>query len=717
MSFDSIKLARFIAAILVAVGLVACGVAVLASSAGLGTGDQFFLHKIMGLGRKAVFEGGILVSGFAAVIRLSLYPKGAANPFARPVRCAARALASTVALGRPDGKQPSPPRLLMPALTGFCIFLSVVTVGITGFSLLSGLDTTDEGLYLYELTRSEPAARFFISPVLRDIGAAFHNNILVWRFIGLALLTGAAALFASAMLLLLSQLALMRSEKRHRIVLACGAISGALAFYAYGPPTFSYRMASSIGVLLAYAGLIRSYLAPRPAYRELWQLLGCLGALLMALSRPPAVLPYAVSLLILAVLLAKRGRGSLRVFLWHGLLVAALACLVPLLFSAEFTAIFHRLVAAGQSTYRPQLIVRQHFDDLLRLPRVAAMTAARVIAVAACIVGVMSLFGAAFRRAWPQFYLSDVLVCACAISPLFLIGRYFAAWPAYVAEALSGCADREMLACQGPTPAQTGRDFLEIVVAQLFCAALLLVLNRFTRPPAARGANAFAWCALILFLMIGTTATSFYTDVGWFYHVILSLAPLVVASYIFLACLPSQPPFPAWAAVIAVIGLQVGIGLDVLHNRILFPHRRFGGEVAQSERLTSPAALAGLYVSPRAKDIIEQVRTKLGAGGFVASRDIVLAPYSMPGVIVALGARAFATPWLTDSAVDCGYVEADKIDLAALGRIYVISDAAPSKDLYRCLEKRGVDLSRERSLGTVQVDRQRSIRLFEVPLT
>src|SRR6201999_2530013 len=94
------------------------------------------------------------------------------------------------------------------------------------------------------------------------------------------------------------------------------------------------------------------------------------------------------------------------------------------------------------------------------------------------------------------------------------------------------CHELDVIACQGPTPAQTGRDFIEIVASQLLLLIAAVAMDSFIvwrsrTSPASRG-NLRDWGFLILFLASATLASSFYTDVGWFYHAILSLAPLAM---------------------------------------------------------------------------------------------------------------------------------------------------------------------------------------------
>lgn len=301
--------------------------------------------------------------------------------------------------------------------------------------------------------------------------------------------------------------------------------------------------------------------------------------------------------------------------------------------------------------------------------------------------------------------------------PFFLVVRYLRYLPGAIVAARQ-CTEVDVIACQGPTPALTGRDFIEILAAQLVIVIALVVADRLmARQQRAASHRQKDWWLLILFLATTTLVSSFYTDVGWFYHAILSLAPLAVCMVLAFLLLPSRRlAIPRWPVLVALLGFQVVVAMAVFHNRVLFPHRQLGGPVAQTQPLSDPPILRGLRIAPRAYDWIIQTRTILRSGGFVPDRDLVVAPYNLAGFLVALDARALGTPWYERLPVDCVFLMADHQDVRRFGRIFMIADAVPSRSLVSCLAEKGVDLAQERKLGTVKIDPQRSLRIFVIPV-
>lgn len=154
------------------------------------------------------------------------------------------------------------------------------------------------------------------------------------------------------------------------------------------------------------------------------------------------------------------------------------------------------------------------------------------------------------------------------------------------------------------------------------------------------------------------------------------------------------------------------IATDIFHNRILFPHRQLGGATAQTRSLSQPAVLRGLRIAPQAYEFIEGVRKKLQQAGFVPGRDLVVAPYNLAGLLVALNAKALGTPWYERLPVDCAFLAADRREVRTLGRVYMISDASPSKSLVSCLRQKGLEMAQKRKLGTVAITHMLSVDIF-----
>jgi len=689
---------------------------------GLGSADQFLLYRLLGIARhRALISGGMLAAlGAGALFYLRLSQEKIERIRLIAKRIPGEIRERVAFSGKPEISPQNLPNRIQLACAAV---MAVGTAGMVGISLLQGFDVTDEGLYLYEMIQRQPAARFFLSPVAGAFGTFFDNNILYWRYIGFGLLQASAIVFALALARLVDRLKMMQVSHAVTVLWVCAAVSGSLAFFAYGPPTFSYRLASSAGILLAYGGVIFAALAANFGATFAWSLVASLAALLMALGRPPALPAYIISLLLLGGLLlpACGWRKLAQIGLLHATLTAVMIVLllVPPSFRTEFAAVAERLRIAGQSGYQPSVILMRHLDDVLSLPHDALLLTEQALLIGALAATLSYGIRALKHGEKSQYYIGDIVNWAYAVLPYFLIARYIHDFPTFPTAARQ-CHELDVIACQGPTPAQTGRDFIEIVAAQLLLLIAVVAMDSFvlwqSRTPPASRSNLRDWGFLILFLASGTLASSFYTDVGWFYHAILSLAPLAMCLCFALMLAPMRRmTTPLWPTLVALLGFQVMIAADIFHNRILFPHRQLGGATAQTRSLSQPAVLRGLRIGPQAYDFIEGVRQKLQQAGFVPGRDLVVAPYNLAGLLVALNAKALGTPWYERLPVDCAFLVADRREIGTLKRVYMISDASPSESLVSCLRQKGLEMAQKRKLGAVAMSPMLSVDIFILP--
>lgn len=368
-----------IAATCTLAGLALCLLGGFAPYIGLGYANQFVLYRMVGLARRHAVELGFLgvLIGSGRVLALIMSSQTKARIVRmswRTMLAVAQAVKVRISLARTReaSSDAAVPGAMERSLQLSAMALAIATACMAAASLLWGFDVSDEGLYLYEMSEAQPAPRFFISPVAGAFGSIFQNNILCWRYIGLALLLIGVSLFARAIARLAERLRLMPVSSWRHMLLVCAASSGGLAFFAYGPPTFSYRLASSAGVLIACGGLIFSVLAERAWQSLAWNMVASFGLLITALSQPPALAPYAASLLVLAIMLLPvcGWRLVTRVGLWHAGLSAAMGSLLllPASFRAAFAAVAAWLRISARSGHKPSVILRQHLDDLLSLP-------------------------------------------------------------------------------------------------------------------------------------------------------------------------------------------------------------------------------------------------------------------------------------------------------------------------------------------------------------
>lgn len=591
------------------------------------------------------------------------------------------------------------------------VFLALGLIGtMLASSFLAKFDFTDEGNYLYAMTHPTDPVWFFIDAISGHFGELFYNNIIVWRFIGFALLVISAGTFTDSIYRLLVVSELLGRSRKSQFALLLAGYSGVAFFYAYGPPTFSYRSAGSAAILLLYSGLIRALLAgPGVVSRHVWSAVGGFAAVLFVSARPPAAVIYPLAGIPLIWLGWRlRGPGSIaRLIGLHGVYVLAFGALMSLaVIGWSTTAGF--FAAPSDASHRFGALLLQHWNGL---SNAATMALALALPLVAGSTLAAALMGSALRLQWHDCtsVFRSVLTWAAALLPLSLLWLYGREWRALSLKL--DCLPGQMLVCQGPTPAFGGLQLVPLASAQLLCVASAALAGIFAAridagPSGSRNTTRAPTLLIMAFLVLLAPVASTFTNVGLVYHMILTLAPLIIA--VVAACGLARFTYPGTGRGIVPVALAlytiVG-GVLAVHNSVIFPGRVEGSLFEQTVRLDSPPSLAGLRVHPDTAAAIAWARDSLQRNGYDWDKDVLLTAYNVPGLAVATGVRAFGyAKFFTgleayeDNA--CRQIEADPVDLAKVGRLFLLTNGPLSGTLAACLRTRGIDLTEAHQLGT-----------------
>jgi hypothetical protein len=330
---------------------------------------------------------------------------------------------------------------------------------------------------------------------------------------------------------------------------------------------------------------------------------------------------------------------------------------------------------------------------------------------------------------WPRS-LTHSLAFISALMPLWIAYNYIEEWPRFAALAAMDCAAIDMLVCQGPTPPLSGAIFMQVGGAQLLCLLMVVALDwllagnrdeHSSSTTLAPGAFS-AWLLMLGFLVAATPASSFYTNVGWFYATILSLGPLFAAIYVALALIPLRTiRIPSSLVPLSLLIVVTVVWMIDVHNRVVFIHRVEGNILAQTAKLDEPLELRGVRVNPKLEAVFRATREALARGGIDRQRDVVVAAYSMPGVVLAAGVRSLGKSWLNTrweriDDVNCDLINRDPTDIHALGRVFMIRNMPLTSGIKNCLRLRGLDFDSETVLEEFALDTSRSIVISVVPV-
>lgn len=732
---------RIFALILITLGTVLLGLAILGPVLGLGEGESFITYRLGGMPRTLVIEisltviaagncallarWGALHSEYITALRNSppIWLTGILRHLMSPARLVAD-MSSVPLLGSPAG-------LLPPAMLIF-ILIAVLFV-----SFHWGFDVTDEGKYLYDMQHPDTVSAMFIDPIAgRSIGWMFDNNIIVWRSLTLGLFIVTACVFATGLQRMAERMGIVVVAPINRGALLIATVTGALAYFSFGAPTFCYNAAASAGVMMAYGAIMHALATKRKAGVSGWIAAASLGAVLMVAGRIPAAVVYPIAGLPL-VWLGGRLVGWRAVFSAIGqhlafCLLWGLLITFGLGLGAQFLSIGQVMFWGGtEGIYLPSSVLSRHAADMVELARHAIWLASRAIGIAA-LLGLAVYSGDLLvhgpRRGRGGQAVAAALILAIALMPLWIIIDYWRRWPSFLVNARLGCAHIEDFACQGPSPAEDGHIFAAVVIAQLLSLLVLAGVDRWfpTLPSASSpsGDGKMApWLGLIAFLMLATVVPSFYTGTGLVYHLILGLGPAFAASYVGIGMIPLRRiQIPAWPGFAMLSLFGIAVFLTTGHNRVLFIHRVDGAAWEQTVRLQEPPILRGLYVSPHTAEVFGDVRDALATGGFDQTRDLMVAAYGLPGMIVAMGAKSLGTAWVTSGypnidRVNCMFLRRDPTDPKPLGRVFILQNMDMNPVFQSCLEERGLDFAHENALANITVDPRRSIKLLIVPIS
>ncbi|MDE5443675.1 hypothetical protein GWG65_19940 [Bradyrhizobium sp. CSA207] len=598
-----------------------------------------------------------------------------------------------------------------------------------------GFDLTDEGMYLYDMEHPGLNSGTHINLIAGKFGHLFHNNIVVWRAISLALNIAGSLIFAAGFWRLGACLGLLGDRTRSaQAGFSIAVLIGSLGYYGAGPPSLSSNSVAAFG-LLAGTGMLALAVTVAPGiWRYFAVALSSLAIVLLEAARISAGLGYVLAapamLWLASSLIGWRATVRLALahilfgVLWTIVLATSLDAWQQILPVVQFLL---STGASGESSYNYSLLAEQHLQDILAFAwqslRYAAAAAGAGLVSSLLLLGWRSFFAS------PSFLLlrrvrASVLFFA-ALLPMIPLSGYislidvFANWPT------GACAGAGMIVCDQPT-GLTGRPFMYAVGGQIVVAALFIALDRLSPRSAPRDEVVARWSIstfflLLTLLLVLTIVTSIGTNTGLLAHSIFCLGPVMAAGYFALTHAGSRlGRIPDHIAPVSLVCFSLLMAIAVGHNRLFFPYRLDSTIFKQTTRLNHPPELKRLKVSANLSSVLTSIDHTLQGAGFDPQRDLVLPIYNMPGLLVGTNTRAFGFAWLDTGPgwdeINCHRVKTDPADLRAIGRLFVLSNSAASPAFANCLKERGVDMAAERRIATIPIEADRAVTVGIIPI-
>lgn len=629
---------------------------------------------------------------------------------------------------------------------GLRIFLSpyrasLVLAAITIVGLLCvinrGFDVTDEAMYIYDMKYPGPNSGTHINFIVGRIGAVFDNNIVVWRVIALLVLAGASIIFATGIWRFCLRLGLInscsiRSPEADRIGFSALVLTGSLGYFGFGPPTLSSNTVAAGGMLAALGALSWAITTSSFASRLSWAAFAALCAVLMEAARISAATAYLLALLPLMWLSAELigWRATVIVAGIHASLSLIWLAIIATGFSIDTWAVTQLMLhtgASSKSSYGFTVLLQQHLQDTANFVEQSLRLGGQVVG-AGLVTGTVFFSSRSLYNSSPlslqkmiQAVGSSTAMLA-ALLPLWPLYHYLAGLDSIVGAAAADCRIIEMIVCEGPNSGLDGHPFMYVVGAQIIAGAALLICDFLAATIATQvryPSNARAilrWSALLVFLIGATTIASVGTNTGLLYHIAVSMGPLLAAGFIAVGLLPLRAlRITSGVMPLLVFCFVVLIAVSIAHNRLFFPYRIEGTIFSQSVRLNAPPELKGLRTTYKLSTIIAGIKASLEKAGFDRRHDIVVAPYNMPGLIVAIEARAFGFAWLSNGPaaeeLNCYRFEHEPTDVKAIGRVFLILNSNPSAELKECLKARAINFDNSEVLATLPVDSMRTLTI------
>lgn len=131
-------------------------------------------------------------------------------------------------------------------------------------------------------------------------------------------------------------------------------------------------------------------------------------------------------------------------------------------------------------------------------------------------------------------------------------------------------------------------------------------------------------------------------------------------------------------------------------SHIQHPHRQ-APITKQTQRFDGPGPLHGLYLEPEFIQLVSDISQTLKARGFDPGLDQILAPYEIPGLVVALDARAMGQSRYQDGIYNVEQLNCDILDIewtVAPRRVYIIQ-TMPMNPLFLACVNKYIDVTNE----------------------
>jgi hypothetical protein len=186
-----------------------------------------------------------------------------------------------------------------PLVRAGAILSLLLCAGLLGYGAGRGIDLTDEIFYLVWARDPEAYALLYqpFGYLLHPLYALVQGDVQAYRLAGFTLAAAAGALLGAQ----------MTPAPHRRLPFAAFGAAAALTIYFPWIVTPSYNSTANIGAMLVLAGLVALW-DERPLAMAAGIAGAALGLCLAAFSKPPLFALFAVLLLVLAGLAARRNR-------------------------------------------------------------------------------------------------------------------------------------------------------------------------------------------------------------------------------------------------------------------------------------------------------------------------------------------------------------------------------------------------------------------------
>lgn len=513
-----------------------------------------------------------------------------------------------------------------PAYLAACVFagLAVLVAAILAYSFPRGLDLTDEAGSIYLLVHPNSAGfvmdHFVWGHLLpRDFGVVAFRWLTAFALLG----SGLALYFA------------FRAYVRQYLMLPLAILPGLLClslcllggllYFTGLRPTMGYSATLAMAANLFLAGMLW-LVSVKSVYARGAAILGMAIALaLVWLARFIVCLPLLFLVFGFLTSVSHDWRkSSVRVLTIIGLAIVFLALLSVFGYNAGVQL---RMAAVLSKTSHSPLLVLYDLRYGVQI-----LAAAGLLAIAATL---------AERRLDAHWFSAIVSSIALAVvtSALMYMKQHgdFATAPALEAFHFN------------PPVRSLGPAIHVCALALLIFCGISFAKRRRNAADTFLGADAQLSgrvFELACVLYVTSLIPEIGTNTGIWHRSVLSMAPLFLMFGLFLTVAISRGRLSRWGAPILLLLIAAPVIAALYSNLVTRPFRVNGGAEAQTVRLTHPAPLRGLLVSPAVAGLQDQLDAASAKLELPAGTPMVYA-HGETGLPLLAGLKVFGAPWYT----------------------------------------------------------------------